>query len=192
MWQKIRSMFQFVGKHYLSQFDWFYMGGDDLVVFPQNLKNYLATYNSSRPHYVGRRFVGKVGFNTGGPGYALSRPALQCLLEHLEETQCEPYKKTSQEDVMTARCLKSACNITYEDTRDDQGKERFHHFAPDFEYFYKGGKFWYYHFIKTWPILLHENSSSSESVNFHYIKVPGMARYLFHYVQQDHGCKRIS
>lgn len=28
MWQKIRSMWNFVGKHYQSDFDWFYIGGE--------------------------------------------------------------------------------------------------------------------------------------------------------------------
>ncbi|CAJ1935370.1 unnamed protein product [Cylindrotheca closterium] len=78
MWQKISSMFQFVGKHYLLEFGWFYMGGNDLVVYPQNLKNYLGTINSSEPHYFGRRFI----FNTEGAGYVLLQPALQCLLKN--------------------------------------------------------------------------------------------------------------
>ncbi|CAJ1935353.1 unnamed protein product [Cylindrotheca closterium] len=198
MWQKIRSIFQFVGKHYLSEFDWFYMGGDDLVVYPQNLKNYLGTMNSSETHYLGRRFKGKelgqeVGFNTGGGGYVLSRPTLQCLLDHLEDDVCKPSLRTAGEDVMTGICLEYACNITFEDTRDNQMRERFHHWMPDFEYSYKGykKKFWYYDFIKHWgEILIGNKSCSSETVNFHYIKNPAMARYLFHYVQNIQSCNR--
>ncbi|CAJ1942262.1 unnamed protein product [Cylindrotheca closterium] len=190
MWQKVRSMFQFVGKHYLSQFDWFYIGGDDLVVFPQNLKKYLGTYNSSQPFYLGRRFKrgAEIGYNTGGAGYVLSRPALQCLLEHLEDKSCEPKKKTSSEDAKTATCLRLACNITYEDTRDDQKRERFHHWSAEREYEYDGkSKFWN-GLNKDWGLLLGKDSCSPETVNFHYIKNPGLARYLFHYVQG--GCVR--
>mmetsp|Transcript_36907 Transcript_36907/g.89620 ORF Transcript_36907/g.89620 Transcript_36907/m.89620 type:complete len:432 (+) Transcript_36907:103-1398(+) len=193
MWQKIRSILQFVGKHYLSEFDWFYMGGDDLVVYPQNLKNYLGTYNSSEPYYIGRRIwdtkPGSRRFNTGGAGYALSRPALQCLLDHLEDEVCMPWKKTHEEDQMAGLCLERACNITYEDTRDDQRRERFHLYSPEWEYNYKGRWGLYNKLHKAWGLLLGKDSCSPETVNFHYIKIPGMARYLFHYV---HGCNRGS
>mmetsp|Transcript_32330 Transcript_32330/g.78614 ORF Transcript_32330/g.78614 Transcript_32330/m.78614 type:complete len:480 (+) Transcript_32330:73-1512(+) len=190
MWFKIRSMFEFVGKHYLSQFDWFYMGGDDLLVFPQNLKNYLATFNSSEPHYLGRRFKtlgNRTGFNTGGAGYALTRPSLQCMLDHYDEAPCNPWKKSSAEDVLTARCLAKACNIPFEDTRDDQMRERFHHWWPEWEYRYKGRLHWYQGFHAEWGLLLGKNCCSPETVNFHYIKIPAMMRYLFHYAQ---NCNR--
>jgi len=188
MWQKIRSIWKFVGKHYLLDFDWFYIGGDDLVAFPQNLKKHLGTYNSSQPFFVGRRFKPKpakedFGFNTGGAGYALSRPSLQCMLDHIEEPVCRPKTKTSQEDVMTAKCLEKACNITYSDTRDEQNRERFHHFDPKVEYTYKGKSWWYTKYIRAWPILLGKDCCAPDTVNFHYIKSPAMVRYLFHYVQ---------
>lgn len=88
MWQKIRSMWSFVGKHYQSDFDWFYIGGEDLLVIPQNLKNYLGTYDPNKGHFLGRRFKGGGSgtyFNSGGAGYAISRASLQCLMEHFEE-----------------------------------------------------------------------------------------------------------
>ncbi|KAL3945109.1 MAG: hypothetical protein SGBAC_000838 [Bacillariaceae sp.] len=189
MWQKVRSMTQFVAKHYLSQFDWFYIGGDDLVAFPQNLKNYLATFNASEPQFIGRRFKGhKGGFNTGGAGYALSRPSLRCLVDHREDPVCEPLSHRPKEDMFTAKCLRSACNITYTDTRDAQNRERFHHYAPDFEYTYNGEVGWYENLHKEWGgVLLGKDCCSPETVNFHYIKNPAMVRYLHHYV---HDCNR--
>ena len=30
MWQKVRSIWKFVGDNYLDKFDWFYLGGDDM------------------------------------------------------------------------------------------------------------------------------------------------------------------
>ncbi|KAL3916477.1 MAG: hypothetical protein SGARI_007948, partial [Bacillariaceae sp.] len=41
MWQKVRSIWSFVGSHYLDDFDFFFQGGDDLYVMPQNLRSYL-------------------------------------------------------------------------------------------------------------------------------------------------------
>lgn len=43
MWQKVRSIWKYVGAHYLDEFDWFLIGGDDLFVLPHNLKTYLAS-----------------------------------------------------------------------------------------------------------------------------------------------------
>jgi len=189
MWQKVRSMDRFVGKHYINQFDWFYIGGDDLVAFPQKLKDYLAKFDSSKPNYIGRRFKDdKVGFNTGGAGYALSRPAYQCLVDHLDDKRCNPLKKTSQEDTMTALCLRKACKIHYTDTRDEELRERFHHFSASFEYRYKGRLNWYKGYNREWgPVLLGKNCCSPETVNFHYMKNPASLRYVYHYV---HNCNR--
>jgi len=134
-------MWQYVGKRNLLDSDWFYIGGDDLVAFPQNLKNHLGTYNSSQPFFIGRRLKlpqNEFGFNSGGAGYALSRPSLQCLLDHIEEPVCSPEQRVAAEDVMTAKCLEKACNITYFDTRDEQKRERFHHFDSALQYTYKG------------------------------------------------------
>ncbi|CAJ1962312.1 unnamed protein product [Cylindrotheca closterium] len=188
MWQKVISMNMFVGQHYISQFDWFYIGGDDLVAFPQNLKNYLARFNSSEAHYIGRRFkFDEVGFNTGGAGYALSRPSLQCLVDHRIDSRCMPWKASAQEDVLTGRCLKHACNITYTDTRDEQLRERFHHFGPQLLYIYKGKIPWYRKYNKEWGVLSGKDCCSPETINFHYIKNPATVRFLHHYV---HNCNR--
>ncbi|KAL9186199.1 hypothetical protein ACHAXT_005437 [Thalassiosira profunda] len=63
MWQKVRSIWTFVGYHYFEDFDWFYLGGDDLFVIPDNLRAYLASLAFSEggdprktAYYVGRRY----------------------------------------------------------------------------------------------------------------------------------------
>ena len=177
-------------RHYRMQFDWFFIGGDDLFVFPQNLKDLLGRYNSSEPHYLGKRWhsEGRIGFNNGGPGYALSRPALECLVEHLSDTRCLPEGKSFQEDVLTAVCLARACNIHYEDTRDEQERERFHHFDPatesDAEIM---GQMEWYKNLSVGGIKLGKDCCAPDTVSFHYIKNPVLIRYLHHYV---HNCKR--
>ena len=42
MWQKIRSMWTYVYNHYLNEFDYFHIGGDDLYLNVDNLRAYLA------------------------------------------------------------------------------------------------------------------------------------------------------
>ena len=41
-WQKVRSILKFVGTHYLEDFDFFHVGGEDMHVLPQNLRYFLA------------------------------------------------------------------------------------------------------------------------------------------------------
>jgi glycoprotein-N-acetylgalactosamine 3-beta-galactosyltransferase len=59
MWQKVRSIWRYVHAYYADVFDFFIIGGHDLYVLPQNLRDHLATYsrNSSatvRSHDNGR------------------------------------------------------------------------------------------------------------------------------------------
>jgi glycoprotein-N-acetylgalactosamine 3-beta-galactosyltransferase len=194
MWQKVRSIWSFVGEHYKSDFDWFYIGGEDLFVIPQNLKNYLGTFDPSETHFLGRRFKGGgdgTYFNSGGSGYALSRASLQCLMENFDHQACSPDRHTAMEDVMIAQCLKKACNISISDTRDEQMRERFHPFAPASHYVWKHPvpprKDWYEEYNKEWGLLLGKDCCAPDSIAFHYIKKPAMVRHLFHYL---HWCKR--
>lgn len=134
MWQKVRSIWKFVGRHYADQFDYFFLGGDDLFVIPENLRAYLSTLGSSDDdHFVGRRFKGYGQdnyFNSGGAGYALSRGLLKKYYDVLDDNRCAPHAVTSMEDVNTAACLRKALKVGLTDTRDEKGRERFHPFAP--------------------------------------------------------------
>ena len=129
MWQKVRSIWKFVGEHYADRFDYFFLGGDDLFVVPENLRAYLSTLGSSDDdHFVGRRFKGYGAdnyFNSGGAGYALSRGLLKKYYAALDDDRCGPHAKTSMEDVKTAACLRKALKVGLTDTRDERGRERF-------------------------------------------------------------------
>lgn len=187
MWQKVRSIWKFVGTHYLDQFDFFFQGGEDLFVMPQNLKNYLATLGDpEQDYFVGRRFKGygeNNYFNSGGSGYALSRGTLRkYITQGWDDPKCKPGAKTSMEDVMIAKCLRDLFGIGLTDTRDDQLRERFHPFAPGTHYTWKppppGKQDWYNDYNKEWPPLLKEMCCAPDSVSFHYIKKPAMVRHM--------------
>jgi hypothetical protein len=104
MWQKVRSIWKFVGENYLDDHDWFFIGGDDLFVMPHNLKTYLAslTYKDetdpkTKEYFVGRRFNagGKNYFNSGGAGYALSQATLRKFLANIDDAEhCSAKKHT--------------------------------------------------------------------------------------------------
>ena len=190
MWQKVRSIWKFVGTHYLDDFDFFYLGGEDLFVIPQNLKWYLqqmldqANSTSEDDFYVGRRFKNDIYFNSGGAGYALSRGTLRKYVNKgWNHTNCSPDRRTSMEDVMIAACLQDVFNISLVDTRDDELRERFHPFTPEGHYRWrplaKSKSDWYRDYNTEWPPLLKEMCCSPESVSFHYVKQPAMVRHLY-------------
>ena len=41
MWQKSRSIWKHIAAHYLDQFDFFLLGGDDMFYIVENLRAYL-------------------------------------------------------------------------------------------------------------------------------------------------------
>ncbi|KAI2488689.1 glycoprotein-N-acetylgalactosamine 3-beta-galactosyltransferase [Fragilaria crotonensis] len=68
MWQKVRSIWRFVHKHYTDDFDFFILGGDDLFVLPQNLRSYLAVGAPDSRVFAGRPL--------GDPGTFIIREVL--------------------------------------------------------------------------------------------------------------------
>ena len=62
MWQKSRSIWKYIAAHYLETFDYFLMGGDDMLYMVENLRHYLMSdeiANYSEEHngmFLGRRF----------------------------------------------------------------------------------------------------------------------------------------
>ena len=76
-----------------------------------------------------------------------------------------------------ARCLKDAFGIGLIDTRDEQGRERFHIYSPATLYI---GHFmgWYHRFNQLWPIKIKEECCAPDSVSFHYLKNPAIVRHI--------------
>lgn len=180
-------MWDFVGRNYLEDFDYFFIGGEDLFVLPQNLRAYLKTLGSPEDlHFAGRRFKGygkNNYFNTGGPGYALSRGTLRKFYNQgLADPKCHIKRQTSMEDVMVAECLREALGIGLTDTRDEEKRERFHHFSPGFHFLWEppaaGKHDWYADYNQEWGLLLGKDCCAPDSVSFHYMKKPTMVRHL--------------
>lgn len=194
MWQKIRSIWKFVAEHYLDDYDWFHIGGDDIFLLPYNLKLYLAnlareggskTDPKQHKYYVGRRFrsLGRgYYFNSGGAGYSLSQATLRELVANIDDAKnCNANEQTSKEDIMVARCL-NFLNIHFRDTRDAEGKERFHHYPPGSLFNgidpNKPATSWYAKFNREWGVKIGKDCCAPDSVSFHYIKEPHLMRHL--------------
>jgi hypothetical protein len=60
MWQKTRSMLSYMYDHYLNDFDFFFLCGDDTHVIVENLKHYLVQYMNKSSTIVRRNHLGDI------------------------------------------------------------------------------------------------------------------------------------
>ena len=81
LWAKTRAAFLYVHRKLLDEFDWFLKADDDTYVIVENLKHYLSSFNTSEPLFFGKYFKMYGDYMAGGPGYVLSRGAVQKLAE---------------------------------------------------------------------------------------------------------------
>ena len=203
IWQKTRANWRYVYEYYLEDFDYFIFGGDDYFVIPSNLKRYLASpeirqANEEGPLYLGRRFKAngqedKI-FNSGGAGYVFNRAALQLLYDNFDQPPCQPKLHGFWEDVMVSQCLRrpigqvGAKPVEAYDTRDPQGRERFHPFQPGHHLTYRPTpNDWYVKYSV--GLKFKEDCCSPETISYHYVK-PDLALHmdaiLHHCAQQQH------
>jgi glycoprotein-N-acetylgalactosamine 3-beta-galactosyltransferase len=140
LWQKTKAIFTYMYDHYLDDYEWFFTGGDDVLLLVENLRLYLTSpaiaqaHARGEPLYLGRRMKldgnPRRLFNAGGPGYLLNRPALVKFREAVENPSCwDPNHFVSDEDVNIAKCLEMK-GVYPLDTRDGEGRERFMPFRP--------------------------------------------------------------
>eukprot|EP01036_Dinobryon_divergens_P028475 gene28475-37425_t len=185
MWQKSRSIWKYIAKHYLDSFDYFLLGGDDMFYIIENLRAYLNSQeiqnlrNERNGLYIGRIFQppNQIVFNSGGAGYTLDTKALKLLQDNIDTPKCFPHQHGFWEDVNTANCLKTQQIVPY-DTRDSQERERFHPFTPGQHLAYRipPNPDWY---PKYNPHLkIGYDCCSDESISFHY--VPATLLYQLH------------
>eukprot|EP00968_Pinguiococcus_pyrenoidosus_P021359 scaffold2769_cov253-Pinguiococcus_pyrenoidosus.AAC.2 len=193
IWQKVRAIWKHVHANYRSRFDFFMIGGHDIFVMPENVREYLISILGSGPNartandnfFLGHRFKTAGGdvFNSGGSGYILSRGALRTFMANVNDRSCAPNVVSAMEDVYMARCLRDTAGILPYDTRDEQGRERFHPFAPSPHFYWKPAKpgqekDWYEKY-SVWGIGLGAKCCAPDSVSFHYLKRPAMVRHLY-------------
>eukprot|EP00934_Nitzschia_sp_Nitz4_P009436 Nitzschia sp. Nitz4//scaffold226_size53432//43746//44732//NITZ4_006707-RA/size53432-processed-gene-0.26-mRNA-1//1//CDS//3329542769//9426//frame0 len=127
MWNKVRAMWYFVHDHYLLEYDWFHIGGDDMYVIPDNIRRVANQYGQKRAWILGgsipnsknpkRRFCG------GGAGYTLNRRAVHTLVQRFAN-EC-PSAEASDEDVRVGRCLEDV-GAKCQDTNDEALEVRYH------------------------------------------------------------------
>lgn len=171
MWQKVRSLWREVAaRGWLERYDFFFLGGDDVYLLPDNLKHLLLHRLAQRrpdddqqapplQWYLGRRLQDPDSashddvYHSGGAGYVLSREAVRRLVdEGLQSSFCRPHDVALWEDVNVGHCMRFL-GIEAADTMDEAGRETFHYQTPAF-------------------LLQHGRMAevSPHSVSFHYVR----------------------
>jgi hypothetical protein len=135
MWQKTRSIWAYIHEHYMEDYDFFHLGGDDMYVMVENLRHFLAqiqtTTRPNTPLHLGQ-WVSQPGGTymiSGGPGYTLNVAAVKRLVKDALP-ECHATSGGSYEDRFLSQCLR-ALNVTGSDTRDvETGEQQYHSTTP--------------------------------------------------------------
>lgn len=93
MWQKTRSIWAYIHDNYLNDYDYFWLGGDDVYMIVENMRNYLWKLSDSigteraskEPLYLGHHIPDErvYFFAGGGPGYVLNRVTVKRLVREV-------------------------------------------------------------------------------------------------------------
>ncbi len=158
MWQKVRSMWAYAHDHFLNDYDYFHISGDDSVIVADNMKVYLQGKQISRllnghidnisralnfrkwenmesgqqrPLLLGIPLLFHESmFPLGGSGYTLNREALRLIGVEGGPLDTEhTEEKDSREDLFISLLLRKVDTVI-SDTRDDTGAFRYMTFAP--------------------------------------------------------------
>ena len=154
----------------------FYLKADtDSYIVASNLLEYLALFDPSVPHYIGRQFLHHSGVSfVAGTAIILSAAALSELEDASKlrkDSMCSftHFSENFAEDLALALCLREL-GIFPQNTRDEHGSERFMVFSPSEMYdTAKPFQDWYYNFsfnTKKGP-----GCCSSRAVAFHQVSV---------------------
>ena len=184
VWQKVWNGFKWAHDTQLDNFDWFLKADDDTFVVLPNLRSLLGNYEPNGEYYLGREFNffenrQVYTYNSGGAGYVLSKGALKKLFKQpLVDSECPQPSTGGSEDVFMGLCLK-AIGIGTSDTRDSNGRQRFHPFHPyNHVLRWSDGDEWIFQKDK-YPFVEGLGCCSDLSIAFHYISPSEMKIYYY-------------
>ncbi|XP_066260856.1 glycoprotein-N-acetylgalactosamine 3-beta-galactosyltransferase 1-like isoform X2 [Euwallacea similis] len=117
---------KYLGRLDSTSLDWVLVVKDTTFVLLENLRQYVALLNASEPHYLGHaiKFWG-IAYNSGDPGYALSKGVILLLQKQINEVRCSENSYRNKEDFYLGKYLMQL-NITPVDTADEYGLSTFH------------------------------------------------------------------
>jgi hypothetical protein len=160
MWQKTRSIWSYIYDHYLDDYDFFHLGGDDLYVIVENLRRFLTNINvaaqsdedggdgsdldiQSTPLYFGQWVSQPVILDGSSQKIPTNHTYMvsggpgytlntAAVRKFVEEslTTCHATYRVSYEDRLMSKCLREL-GIIGQDTRDQStGEQQYHDTTP--------------------------------------------------------------
>lgn len=144
MFQKSRSILSYVAMHYLNDYDYFHLAGDDMHMIVENFRSLMLEYDSegysdTKQGRIFGQYQRKRGGHLifgGGPGYTLDRIGLKKLYDFMPK--CSPNLISHSEDAEITHCVRKL-NLEWSDNRDKCGRQRSHDQVPDVLYQLKPG-----------------------------------------------------
>jgi hypothetical protein len=130
MWQKVRSIWMYIREHYSEDYDFFHLGGDDMYVLVENMRQFLASLPNDEPLHLGQWVRQRNHpYVAGGPGYTLNRRALVKLVDdslpHCHEHTVAPF-----EDKLVSECLRNVGVFPFDTRHIETGQQRYHAGQP--------------------------------------------------------------
>jgi hypothetical protein len=143
MWQKVRSIWAYIYRHYYCDddgefFDFVHLSGDDTYVIVENLRYFLqhiqtnvAGSGEQPPLHLGQWIRQKnTPYISGGPGYTINRAALKLFAATGALDTCHADREESFEDRLFSHCMQSL-GIFPADSRDaTTGEQLYHDCSP--------------------------------------------------------------
>ena len=138
MWQKTRSILAYMHDHYADDYDYFHLGGDDVLLIVENLRRFLIQFEQvhknspDQPLFLGQergKLNGKSEGVVGGAGYLVNRVALRRLMTHILPT-CKVDTKNAAEDRIISFCFKQDGILPGESRDLETGEQMFHCKSP--------------------------------------------------------------
>jgi glycoprotein-N-acetylgalactosamine 3-beta-galactosyltransferase len=155
MWQKVKAMWKYVHEHYIDEFDYFHICGDDTYLIPDNFRRYFMSHQiekllnghmdeftkinkrvrewkndvGPRPLLLGTpvHYInsGYHAFAAGGSGYTLNREAVKILNRLLVQDSLNMSSAVDSREDVIVSKYLEEVGITCSDTRDDSGAFRY-------------------------------------------------------------------
>lgn len=194
MWQKTRSIWAYIHDHYVNDYDFFWLGGDDVGLTVENLRGVLEDHSMESnpaganeqdiPVYLGHQIPQAGGnyFCGGGPGYVLNRVAVKRLIAEVLP-KCRATAIGSAEDRFLSHCLRGI-GILCGNTVDAKGQQRFLGMDPNFSATYKGDRGYFKRVYEWWGqtnggFKCGIDIGSEQMTGFHNLRYPAFMHRIY-------------